>query len=147
MKKINPKELGLLVKSQEYKPFDNKWLDEAIMLLIKQRVKHCKMQLDRAMAKGEAYLCNHLGSQYIIYVDNDGNAYGHFGTPTYNHMIDYLKGGLPYDKMIVQQALRQHHTNCRLRDMHCLEIYDKLSDFSKTREDLENALTEMMLGL
>lgn len=147
MKKIDPKELGLLVKSQEYKPFDNKWLDEAVMLLIRQRVQHCKEALDDAMAKGEAYLCNHSDSQYIIYVN--GNEYGHFGVPTYNHMIDYLNGGLPYDKGIIQQALRQHLYNVRYDGFTSeLEtVKDLLLTHNKTRSDLENALTEMMLVL
>ena len=149
MEKINVKELGLPVKSQEYRPFDHKWIDEVIKLLIEQRVKHCKAELDNAKNRDEAYICNHSNSQYIIYVDENGKEYGHFGVPTYNHMVDFLEGGMPYDKGIIQQALRQHFHNIKTREfMDCCENVIKiLKSYNKLIADLENVLTEMMLIL
>lgn len=147
MEKINPS--GLLVKSQEYRPFDNKWIDDVVNVLIQQRVQHCKKALDDAMNKNEAYFCNHLNSQYIMYVDENGKEYGHFSAPVYNHMVDFLDGGMPFDRLIIQQALRQYFYNVRYDGF--TEDFDKvinmLKNYDKTRSDLENVLTEMMLVL
>lgn len=146
MKKINSKELELLVKSVEpCHSLDTQWITEAIRVLILQRIQHCYAQLDNAISKDEAFFANHLESQVIIYVDN--HQYGHFGIPTYNHMVEYLEDNMPEDKLIVQQALRQYFENIRLKDTNYYEVLDILTKWSKGESDLENALTEMMLIL
>ena len=79
MEKINVKDLNLLVASREIKLPDNKWLYEAIELLINQRVAHCRKALDSAIKNEEAFLQNHLDSQIIIYKSKQcGRIYGHF---------------------------------------------------------------------
>lgn len=147
MKKIDQKELGLLVKSQEYKSCNSEWLNEALNCLIQQRVIHCKSQLDYAMSKDEAFYCNHSNSDIIIYVNKDGNNYGHFGIPTYNHMVDYLNDGLPYDKGIIQQALRQHLENLHSDNAYRYAVCSVLSEYQKDEKYLEGALTELLLIL
>lgn len=148
MEKINVKDLNLLVASREIKLPDNKWLYDAIELLINQRVSHCYKALNIAITNDEAFMQNHCDSQIIIYKSKQcGRIYGHFSVPVYNNMIEYLNNSdapaLYINKGIVQQALRQYFYDIRYRDTDCLEKL--LDEYQKDFKHLEDALTEIML--
>ena len=145
MEKINPKELGLLVKSQTYRNYDREWLYTAIETLIRLRVTHCSSALDLAMSRDEAYLCNHSDSEYIIYVDQNGEEYGHFSAPLYNVMVEFLDGHQPYSRLIIQQAIRQYLYNKNNDNAYRYAVMEVLSESNKIEQDLENALTEMIV--
>ena len=148
MEKINVKDLNLLVASREIKLPDNKWLYDAIELLINQRVSHCYKALNIAITNDEAFMQNHCDSQIIIYKSKQcGRIYGHFNVPVYNNMIEYLDNSdapaLYINSGIVQQALRQYFYDLRYRKTGDLEKL--LDEYQKDFKHLEDALTEIML--
>lgn len=154
MEKINIKDLNLLVTSKEIKMPEVDWIYEAIELLIKQRIKHCKSQLDEAISKDEAFFQNHLESQIIVYKDKSGEFYGHFSVPVYNDMIEFLNhtdlAAWHINRGIVQQALRQYLQILPEDEFDCgddlLELRKLLyNKYKKNQDDLEGALTELML--
>ena len=150
MEKINVKDLNLLVASREVKLPDNKWIYDAIELLINQRVKHCKLQLDKAIKNDEAFLMNHFDSPIVLFKSKlGGRVYGHFTEPVYNQMIVYLnhpeESAIYLDRGIAQQALRQYFYDLRYRKTDDLEKL--LNEYQKDFKHLEDALTEIMLVL
>ena len=148
MEKINIKDLNLLVTSKEIKTPNPDWIYKAIELLIKQRVQHCKSELDEAISKSEAYFQNCLESQIIVYKDKSGNFYGHFSVPVYNNMVEFLNHtdsiSCYINKGIVQQALRQCFYNCHHESAMDIVLM-LLENYGKTKQDLEGALTELLL--
>ena len=150
MEKLNIKDLNLLVTAREIKLPEIDWLHEAIELLIKQRVQHCRTELENAMLKDEAFFQNSFESPIIVYKNKSGKFYGHFSVPTYNSMIEFLNHtdsiSCYINRGIVQQALRQYFyilSNIKKFEGFCFN----LAKYNKNYEDLEGALTELMLVL
>ena len=144
--KIDVKNFDLTVKTQKYREFETEWSDEAIRTLIIQRMHHCEYKLLRAIHQEEAFLCNHSDSQIVIFVDKDGNEYGHFSEPTYNSMVEFLNYFV-LNRGIIQQALRQYLSNIHNDDRDRYEIQSILEKYNKKEQDLENTLTELILVL
>lgn len=141
MKKINTKDLNLLVANVEFKGLNTEYIEECVKFLISLRVNHCRTQLEEAIKKDEAFYANHLDSEIIFFYGKSGKEYGHFSGPVYNIMMDFLNGDEQFDSpMIVQQALRQMFYLKENSDLKQI-----LQKYNKTEEDLYMALTEMLL--
>lgn len=148
MERIDITKYNLPVTEREHELPKLDWLYEAIKLLINQRVAHCRSQLEETIKKGEAYI-EYKYSPIVFYKNAKGEEYGHFSEPVYNDMIEFLNhiDHIEYhlNKMIVQQALRQYFYNSHNYSSLNNDMLLILEKYNKTYEDLEGALTEMML--
>lgn len=136
MEKITKIELLVYNQSAPQESFD--FTQEVVRFLLEKRVQHCYSELQEAIENDSAGYLTSSNSQIIVY--KNGN---HFSIPVYNHMVDFLDGGIPYDLEIVQQAIRSYNALTPEEDQVFLD--EVLRKYNKDWQDAFRVITDLIV--
>lgn len=136
MEKITKIELLVYNQPAPQESFD--FTQEVVKFLIERRVQHCYSELQEAIKNNSAGYLISIDSQTIVY--KNGN---HFSIPVYNHMIDFLNGSIPFDLMIVQQAIRSYNALTPEEDQAFED--EILHKYSKDWQDTFRVITDLIV--
>lgn len=136
MEKITKIELLVYNQLAPRESFD--FTQEVVRFLIERRVQHCYSELQEAIKNDSAGYLTSVDSQIIVY--KNGN---HFSIPVYNHMVDFLNGGIPCDLEIVQQAIRSYNALTPEEDEAFLD--EILRKYDKDWHDAFRVITDLIV--
>lgn len=136
MEKITKIELLVYNQPAPQESFD--FTQEVVRFLIERRVQHCYSELRNAIENNSAGYLISIDSQTIVY--KNGN---HFSIPVYNHMIDFLNGGISYDLGIVQQAIRSYSALTPEEDQAFED--EILRKYDKSWQDAFRVITDLIV--